>query len=770
MQNQSKSYFMNSTFFVNEEGSSNRTSVQVNSHVCGECNSSFVQFEHCALHVQKKIKEQFYQCSVCLLCFSDNDLCNEHNKTCKLQKYNCAECGIALSTDCESFICEPLLLYNLVDIVPDVISETIFKKSRLFFTVKKYPIHKTDSHIGKSSTETINPVTATVSSAIPKNCTSLNIVHSSESDELVSIDLNSEMHTIKTLRQRISQLKVQLYGGFFDSEDVFSRALLKRKVSDVCVTKSSGNCLNKKLSLKDIFVEERDNTVSFHHCKNVRDTSVLATSKSDDRIPVLNNGISLLVKMNKIASCHKNVEIKQLNDYAKSFQQKEHNAPKTPILCKLDAARDNSINEQSSTKSNKSYDSDISHFDLKGFFLNNSKQENLVVEKEDICQKLNCNEKQFCNIVDSRRDPVSNQTQNNNDAKLLYTDIEQSNSLIHGTTKCSISNQMSILKSKGISASRINEKHLRIGEICNINNNLRKEATVEEIWEKLKNVYNLKKCSVALHKLPSQVFNVSTSPIKNDFKSENEIKDLSVNLFRLPNYVQDYQSYKIYCQSHAHKTFLHKKQKKKSKGITNFIYNNLPSSAPEDGDMSSVAECETSVCIKSSNHVKMSSSNNGENSHESLMQDSFHQISEIVPESSPPIFDDYELSDDSEQHFEFQSPSTSECSKTSDDGKYPSLSKKTVEQQFDDIVYQPRIKEYEPPHLVPYYLDEIMPVASDALIDNHNSNSLFESVDKNRTNVPNSLKSSKPFVLWKTDEQLKYLKDRIKCINKVLEE
>ncbi|GFS92375.1 hypothetical protein TNCV_411291 [Trichonephila clavipes] len=729
MQRQSKSYFISSTFFVNE-GPSNGASVYVTSHVCGECNDSFLQFEHCALHIQKKIKEQFYQCSVCLLCFSDIDLCSEHNEICKLKKYNCAECGILLSTDCENFICEPLLLYNLADIVPDVISENIFKNSRLFFTVKKYPIHKTDSLIGKSSVETINPITTSISSAVPKYCTSLNIVHSTESDTLVSLDLNSETHKIKALSQRISQLKVRLYGGFFDSEeDVFSETLMKSEVSDVCVTDSTA--------------------------------SELATSKSDDRIPVVNNGISLLLKMNKTASFHKDIGIKQqLNDSAKSFQQKKHNSLMNPILCELDTDRDNSINEKSSTKSNKSYESDVSDFDLKKFFCSNSKQENLVVEKKDMCLKLNCNEEQFSNIVDSRRDPVSNQIQNINDTKLVHTDIEQSKSLTHGTTKCSIG----ILKSKDINASRINEKPLWNEKIYNINNNLIKKTTEQVNREKLKNISYLKNCSVVVDKLPSQIFNVSSSPLKNFYKSKIEVKDLSVVLLRLPNYVCNYQSYKIYCQSQAYKTVLHKKE---SEGNTNLFHSILPSSVHEDGDISA-GDRETS------NHIKMSSSSNGENSLESQMQDSCHQISEMVPEGSPPLFDDCEMSDDSEQHFENQSPSnsTSEYFKTSND-ICPSLPEESVELQFDDIGYQPMTEVSEPPHLVPYYSNEITRVASggsDALIDNHNTHSIFKSGDKNITNVPNSLESSKPFVLWKTDEQLKYLKDRVKCINKVLEE
>ncbi|GFS50128.1 hypothetical protein TNIN_247811 [Trichonephila inaurata madagascariensis] len=801
MQNQRKSYYVGNTVFVYDEGfsnrSSNRSSVQVISHLCGECNISFSQFEQSALHIQKKRKEQFFQCPLCLLCFSDINVCSEHYKTCKPQNYTCAKCGIFLSEDGENFILEPLLFYNLAENPPDVTSKNIFKKYRLFFTVKKYRIiHETDSLIGASLTKTVNPINTSVSNIETKHSIrqdldiTENNTYSTESDELIILDSISETCKLESLSQRTSQL-AHLHGNFFDSKNkVFTNTLQRNKVSDVCITKSNEGSLKKSIQ-RDVLTQRIDNTVE-SHCKKLKTTTPELTScKSGDRISVLDNGMDLPhIKRNKKVGNHEKPKITQHQENGtKSSQAKKKKTLRKPILCRFGEVKVkfftlnkkvhhsyNFIKEQSSIEDNESEELDRPLADLKMILQKNSKQQKLTAMKKDKCQILKCNKEQFSCIVDSRKDPIANnQTRSINDEKLLHTDVEQSKSFIHGTTKCS-SNQMSILKSKGIIASRVSENYLRNGKTCNKNNNLMKETTGEENWEKLKNVYNLKKCSVDLHNLlPSQIYNASTSSLKNAFKSENEIKDLSVILFRLPNYVQDYQSYKIYCQSQVHNTVMRKKQKKKSKDNTNFIHNILPSLAPEVGDISSVAECEISVCIRSSNHVKMSSSSNGEHSHESQSQDYCHQISETLSESSSLITDDYEMSDDSEQHIELQSPnnSTSEYSKTSNDDKCPSLSEEPVELQFDDIGYQPMTEVSESPHLVSNFTNDIRQTASnesDDLIYCDNSQLILKSVDKTRIKVSNTFESSIPFVSWKIEKQLRYLKDRIKYIKKTLKE
>ncbi|GFS92350.1 hypothetical protein TNCV_411061 [Trichonephila clavipes] len=821
MQNQRKSCYVDNTVFVYDEGFSNRSSVQVISHLCGECNISFSQFEQSALHIQKKRKKQFYQCPLCLLCFSDINVCSEHYKTCKPQNYTCAKCGIFLSEDGENFILEPLLFYNLAESPPDVTSKNIFKKYGLFFTVKKYRIiDETDSLIGASLTKTVNQINTSVSNIETKHSIrqdsdiTENNTYSTESDEFIILDSISETCKLESLSQRTGQLAhlhdnffdrdsisetcklkslsqrtgqlAHLHDNFFDRKNkVFTNTLQRNKVSDVCVTKPNGGSLRKSIQ-RDIFTPRTDNTVE-SHCKKLKTTTLELTScKSGDRISVLDNGTDLPhIKRNKKVGNHEKPKITQRQENStKSSQGKKKKTLRKPILCRFDKVKIKFftlnkkvphsyyfIEEQSSIENNESEELDRPLADLKMIL-----QKKLTAVKKDKCQILKCNKEQFSSIVDSRKDPiVNNQTQSIKDARLLHTDIEQSKSLIHGTTKCSLSNQMSILKSKGIIASRLSEKYLRNEKICNRYNNLMKETTGEENWEKLKNVYNLKKCSVVIHKfLLSQIYNISTSSLKNAFKSENEIKDLSVILFRLPNYVWDYQSYKIYCQSQDHNTVLHKKQKKKSKDNTNFIHNIIPSLAPEDGDISSVAERETSVCIKSSN-VKMSSSSNGGNSRESQSQDYCHQISETLSESSSFIIDDYEMSDDSEQHIELQSPnnSTSEYSKTSNDDKCPSLSEESVELQFDDIGYQPMTEVSESPHLVSNFTNDIRQTASnelDDLICCDNSQLILKSVDKTRISVSNSFESSIPFVSWKIEEQLRYLKDRIKYIRIILEE
>ncbi|GFQ75563.1 hypothetical protein TNCT_647251 [Trichonephila clavata] len=792
MQNQPKSYYVNNTVFLYDEGFSNRSSVQVISHLCGECNISFSQFEQSALHIQKKIKEQFYQCPLCLLCFSDINLCSEHSKTCESQSYNCAECGILLSELGEDSILEPLLFYNMADSPPDVTSKNIFKKCRLFFTVKKYQIiHKTDSLIGASLTETVNPINISGSNIETKHSVRQDSgitednTYSTKNDEYITLDSISETCKFESLSQRTSQL-AHLHSNFFDSKNkVFTNTSQENKASDICVTEPNGGFLKKNL-----LAQRTDNTVESHHCKKLKTTRPeLISCKSGDRVSVLGNGTDQShVKNNKKAGNHEKAKIKQhQKNGTKSSQGKKKKTLRKPILCKFGNVKVkfftlnkkvhhsyNFIDEQNSIENNESDELHSPLSDLKMFLPKNSKRKKLPAMEEDKCQIPICDKEQFLNILDSRKGPVANnKTLNSNDVKLLHTDVNYSKSFKHGTTESSTSKQIGMLKYMGISASRVSETHLRNGGNNDINN-LMKEATGEENWEKLKNVYNLKKCSVALHKLPSQIYNVSISPLKNAFKSENKIKDLSVNLFRLPNYVQDYQSYKIYCQSHDHKTVLRKKQIKKSKVNTNFIHNILPSSAPENGDMPSVAECETSVCIKSSNHVKMLSNSNGGNSHESQMQDSCHQISEIVPESSPPILDDYEMSDDSEQHFVLQSPSNSasECSKTSNDDNCPSFSEEPVEQQFDDIDYQPMSEVSESPHLVSNFTNDMRQTASNEsedLIYCDNSQLILKSADKTRINVSDSFESSIPFILWKMEEQLKYLKDRIKYIRIILE-
>ncbi|GFT53753.1 hypothetical protein NPIL_577981 [Nephila pilipes] len=484
----------------------------------------------------------------------------EHTNTCQFQQYNCSECGIILPTNCENFILEPVLFYNLSDIQPGITSENLFKKFKLIFTVFKYRIIPDDYFsVDPTSVQSANHVNTSVSNTIPECSTSDSGIieddlHSTDSDKPVVPVLISKTHEFEILRQKINDLKTRLSSTFSKNikNKCLTRTLPESKVSDCHISLSDENTCNKNVSLLEIILRS-DNTVS-------------------------------------------------------------------PI---------NYNNLESSTPNS--------------------------------CSKI--------------------------------------------------------------------------------------------------------------------YINSSFPLMDNAYESKYNIKNLSVILIRLPSYVIDYQSFKIYCKSQVYKTTMLRKQKLVSKKSLIFYQNILPSFVPLDDDTSLVTECETSEPVNwevSSNHVEMSSDSDGENSFEGQFQESSNQISVISQENSPLICRSFEMPDNTEQYLNPQSlsDSSSESCTSLSNYKCSAFVKKPVKFQPLDVSCQSATELTELSH-VPYDTNEIMQVdtdESDALIINDKSRKKFKSVDKNKIdNIPDSL-NSKPFMLWKTAEQLKYLRDRIKYINAALEE
>ncbi|CAL1299062.1 unnamed protein product [Larinioides sclopetarius] len=110
-----------------------------------------------------------------------------------------------------------------------------------------------------------------------------------------------------------------------------------------------------------------------------------------------------------------------------------------------------------------------------------------------------------------------------------------------------------------------NEKSKNVVSLNSKTDNKPSSGIEDENWKRFQKLYNLKKFSIHLDRLPSAVCQ-SLYSSKNERVDQvlNNSKKLSVVLTKLPHYVCSYATYKIYEQSGEQKSALHKKRKLES--------------------------------------------------------------------------------------------------------------------------------------------------------------------------------------------------------------